>query len=668
MSKYLVIVESPTKAKTISSILGENYKVISSMGHIVDLPSNKLSVDVENGFEPVYRVIPGKEKMIAQLKKEAKNKKVIYLATDPDREGEAISWHIKNELSGKDKKFYRVVFHEITEEALKQAFKKFGSIDISRVNAQIARRVLDRIVGYSLSPILWKKIVRGLSAGRVQSIALKFVVEREKEIIKFKSKTTFGIETRFKIGEDTFKAKLDKYKGKKAVFEDKAEAFDCFEKIKAQNFSVKEITIKKTTGKPPSPHITSLLQQDAFNRLRFSARKTMMVAQKLYEGIEIDGKSTGLITYMRTDSFHVSPKAKKEVKEFIQSNFGENYLSEREYRYKKKKAAQLAHEAIRPTSVFRKPESMSGFLSEDEVKLYELIWRRFVAVFMKEALFENSKVFIVSEKAEFIVLGRKIIFDGYLKAFREKYEQNILPSLKADQRVLLKDLEITEHTTKPPFRYNDASLVRLLEEKGIGRPSTYAPIIYTLIRRNYIRREKRCFIPTDLGTKVSNLLMKFFSQIMDENFTAFVEKKLDEVEKGLIKWNKILENFYPSFKEKVDKTLLVVKKEVEFSDKNCPQCQGRLVVKWSRRGRFLSCEHFPKCRYAESITSGVSCPGCKEGKLVERRNRRGQNFYGCSKYPKCTYTSRNLPEDEPQTSSNEQPTGENTHNATDIAT
>ena len=645
-SKYLVIVESPTKAKTISSILGKEYDVTSSMGHLVDLPSNKISVDTENGFEPVYQVIPGKEKMIAQLKKKAKGKETIYLATDSDREGEAISWHIKNQLDSKNKKFYRVVFHEITEEAIKEAFKNYSHLDMHKVNAQIARRVLDRIVGYRLSPILWKRIVRGLSAGRVQSIALKFIVEREKEIISFVPKTTFSLEAKFRVGSNIFKAKLTKCKGKKGVFANRADVEKYLEEIRSQEFIVKDISKKEIKRKPPPPFITSSLQQDAFNRLRLSARRTMMVAQKLYEGAQILEKSVGLITYMRTDSFHISSKAQKEAKEFVQETFGQDYLAVQEYHHKKKKGAQLAHEAIRPTSVYRQPEQMREFIVDDEARLYALIWKRFVAGFMKESILESSKAKIGSKDVEFEVRGMRILFEGYLKVLSDGGEDNLLPPLEKGQDVILEDLVITEHTTKAPARYNDASLVKLLEEKGVGRPSTYAPIIYTLFRRNYARREKRAFLPTVLGIKVSDLLVNYFPQIMDEGFTASLEEKLDRVEKGKVKWQKILEDFYPAFDEKVEKTLLVVKKEIEYSDKTCPQCKGRLVIKWSRRGRFLSCEHFPRCRYAESITTGVPCPECKEGQLVERRNHRGQNFYGCSKFPNCTYTNRLLPEDQ----------------------
>lgn len=656
MSKflYLVIVESPTKAKTIGSILGDKYEVVSSMGHIVDLPAKKISVDVDNGFTPIYQIIPGKEKITKQLRDKAKGKKAVYLATDSDREGEAISWHIKEKINLKGKKFYRVVFHEITEAALIKAFKKTGRLDMNKVNAQVARRILDRIVGYRLSPILWKRIVRGLSAGRVQSIALKFIVEREKEIRSFIPKTTFSLEANFKVDSTIFKAKLSKYKGQKGIFESKDEVDKCLEKLKAEaltdqgKFIVKSLTKKEIKRKPPPPFTTSLLQQEAFNRLRFSAQKTMLLAQKLYEGTQIGDKSIGLITYMRTDSFHVSVTAKKQAKEFIQKNFGQDYLSVREYSHKKKKGAQLAHEAIRPTDITRQPQEIADYVTEDEAKLYELIWRRFAAGFMKEAVMESSKARIVSKEAEFEALGKRTLFKGYLKVLSGSGEENPLPSLSKGQEVGLEELTAIEHITKPPPRYNDASLVKLLEEKGIGRPSTYAPIIYTLFRRNYAQREKRAFLPTDLGIKVSDLLIKYFPKIMDESFTASMEEKLDEVEKGKLEWNKVLEEFYPVFNKKVEKILLLIKKEVEYTDKVCPKCQGRLILKWSRRGRFLSCENFPRCRYAESITTGVSCPECKDGQLIARRNKRGQNFYGCSKFPVCTYTNRILPEADSQ--------------------
>lgn len=645
MSKYLVIVESPTKAKTIHAILGADYEITSSMGHIVDLPSSRVSIDIANNFAPRYKIIPGKEKILKQLKKSAKGKEIVYIATDPDREGEAIGWHIKESLAKEAKKFYRITFHEITEEALKEAFANPSDLDMNKVNSQIARRVLDRVVGYNLSPLLWKKIVRGLSAGRVQSVALKFVVDREKEINEFKPKTTYGIEATFTINNEVFSAKLNKYKANKAIFETKEEAQKCVDEISKEVFNVKDIIKKQLKRNPPSPLTTSLLQQDAFNKLRFSSQRTMIVAQKLYEGIQIKETMVGLITYMRTDSFAISDRAKEEAKEFITKEFGQDYATKKEYKHKTKKLAQLAHEAIRPTSIYRQVKDVASYLSEEEIKLYDLIWKRFIASRMSEAISESTKVIIASDSAEFIAEGKKIVFEGYLKVFGVDDEIK-LPELNIKDNVGLEKYMVSEHTTKPPARFNDASLVKLLEEKGIGRPSTYAPTIYTLLRRNYMKREKGYFMPTDLGIRVSEMLGKYFSEIINENFTALMEEELDEVEEGKIQWQKILEEFYPPFKEKIDQANVLIKKEVEFSTKTCPKCQNPLVIKWSRKGRFLSCSKFPECRYAESITTDVTCPLCKQGKLIERRNKRGQNFYGCSKFPECRYTNRRLPDEE----------------------
>jgi DNA topoisomerase I len=395
------------------------------------------------------------------------------------------------------------------------------------------------------------------------------------------------------------------------------------------------------------------LQQDAFSRLRFSAQRTMIVAQKLYEGIQLGEKIVGLITYMRTDSFHVSPKAKKDAAAFVSEKFGSQYLSSKGYSHKAKKGAQMAHEAIRPTQVFRTPQDLAAYLSEDEKKLYELIWKRFLASLMKEAVYENTKAVISSDNCLFTAEGRTMLFDGFLKVLGDEPEENQLPDMTKGQIVCPYDFEVIEHTTKPPPRYNDASLVKVLEEKGIGRPSTYAPIMYTLVKRNYVKRQKRAFVPTALGIKVNNILVKKFPGVINEQFTASMEEDLDEVANGNMAWRKILEDFYPSFKEEVDKAVSTAKKIVEYSDKKCTQCGGRMVFKWSRRGRFLSCEHFPACRYAESITTGVECPDCKKGLLIERRNRRGQDFYGCSTYPECHFTTQKLPGENSEDSEDE---------------
>ncbi len=646
MGKYLVVVESPTKAHTISTILGKDFDVLSSKGHVMDLPSNRLSIKVDKGFEPSYRIIPGKEKIVKLLRQKAKNKEAVYLATDPDREGEAIGWHIKELLSQDASRFYRVVFHEITEEAVKEAFASAGDIDMNKVNAQKTRRVLDRIVGYYLSPLLWKKVLRGLSAGRVQSVALKFIVDREKEIRAFVPKTTYEIEGIFKKGEVSFKAKLKKAGGKDAVFLSREDATGIIEGWEKETFYVKGIVRKKLLRKPQPPFTTSLLQQEAFNKLRFSSKKTMLIAQRLYEGISVGYEVCGLITYMRTDSFRVADKAKQSVKEFIEKEFGRDYVVSQDYKFKEKKGVQGAHEAIRPTSVFRTPESVKQYLKPDEYKLYDLIWRRFVASFMKEAVFETTRVEIAGGDMVFGAEGKKLVFDGFLKVIGEKGDGNLLPSLEKGEKISLNNVEVVEKTTKPPPRFTDASLVKLLEEKGIGRPSTYAPTISTLIMRNYVRREKGHFVPTDLGIKVAELLVEHFPDIIDEKFTAEIESKLDGVEEGRVEGRKILEEFFPPFREKVEEATKVIKKHNEFVDKKCPLCGRPLMIKWSKRGRFLSCSAYPECKYAESITTGVKCPSCGKGELVERRNKRGQLFYGCTEFPECRYTSRELPQSE----------------------
>lgn len=646
MSKYLVIVESPTKAKTISSFLDKDYDIVSSKGHVVDLPSSKLGVDTKDDFKPLYSTLAAKKKIISELKKKAENKTAIYLATDPDREGEAISWHIKDKLKKRGRQFYRVIFHEVTEEAIKESLAEPGQLDQNKVEAQMARRVLDRVVGYSLSPLLWRKIVRGLSAGRVQSVALRFIVEREKEIAAFIPKITYSLEADFIYKEDTFRASLKKYKNRSAIFKKKEDADKCCKELKTSNFFVDSIEKKTNKRSPYPPHITSSLQQEAFNKLRFSAQKTMLIAQQLYEGVSLNGKDTGLITYMRTDSFNISQKAKAAAEKFIISSFGKDFLSKKAYKRKTKKGAQLAHEAIRPTDAKRRPEDIEELLTPDQFKLYQLIWRRFIASFMSEAVFESIKVMIKADKALFSADDKKLVFSGFLKLYPEDPSLH-LPELKKGDQLTLKILEVKKHSTKPPARYNDASLIKILEEKGIGRPSTYAPTVFTLIKRNYVKRERNYLCPTDLGVKVADFLLEYFSNIMDYGFTADMERKLDQVEEGKLIWNQILKDFYPGFEEQVKKISGKITKEVIYSDKKCIRCSGRMVIKWSRKGKFLSCEHFPACRYAESITTGIKCPDCKKGELLSRRNRRGQNFYGCTNFPECRYTIRSLDQLEP---------------------
>ncbi len=649
--KSLVIVESPTKAKTISKILGDDFSVVSSMGHIIDLPPKKLGVDIEKGFEPEYVVIPGRQKVLNDLKKEAKAKVAVYIATDPDREGEAIGWQIKDRIL-KDKNVYRVVFHEITPAAVNAAFKNPRDFDLKMIEAQVGRRVLDRIVGYFLSPLLWKKIARGLSAGRVQSVALRLIVEREREIQKFVPQEYWEIEAELgKRGDaKTFKAKLEKIEEKKAEIKNKEEADNIADEIKDKQFNVLEIKKSEKKRYAEAPFITSTLQQEAFNKLKFNATKTMIVAQQLYEGIDIgENAPVGLITYMRTDSVRSSPEAIKEVRNYISRNFGKGYLPQTPNVYKVKKLAQEAHEAIRPTLISRPAENLKEFLSPEQYKLYKLIYSRFLASQMTPARYSVTSVDIQAGKYLFVASGSTLIFDGFTVIYNNKNnedkEKNIIPVLEKDEVLDLVKLLPSQHFTKPPPRFSDSSLVKALEEEGIGRPSTYAPIIQTLILRDYARRLKGYFHTTELGFKVSDLLVEYFPKIMDVKFTAALEEELDEIEEGRFTRLKVLEEFYAPFKDSLDFALENIKKEIITTDEICAQCGKPMIIKWGRRGKFLSCSDFPKCKNSKSITSGVKCPepGCG-GELIERRSKRGF-FYGCSNFPKCKFTSRTLPQD-----------------------
>ena len=646
--KSLVIVESPTKAKTISKILGKNFSVTSSMGHLIDLPQKKLGVDIENGFEPDYVVIPGRKKVLADLKKMAKGMDIVYVATDPDREGEAIGWQLKERLFKKNK-VLRVVFHEITPSAVSEAFKNPRDFDLNMIEAQVGRRVLDRIVGYFLSPLLWKKIVRGLSAGRVQSVALRIIVDREKEIQKFIPQEYWEIEAELKKSDSLFVAKLDKIEDKKAEVNNSEDADKIVDELKDKQFKVQEVKKSEKKRYPDAPFITSTLQQEAFNKLRFNASKTMMVAQQLYEGIDI-GKDNpvGLITYMRTDSPRVAPEAIKDVRAHIAKFFGKDYLPEAANVYKVKKLAQEAHEAIRPTLIDRPPESLQEFLTPEQLKLYGLIYNRFIASQMTPARFLTTSVSIVAGRCQFSASGSTPVFDGFsavYKADSSGKEKNIIPELENEEILELIKLEPSQHFTKPPPRYSDSSLVKALEEEGIGRPSTYAPIIYTLIYRDYIRRIKGYFHPSELGFKVCDMLVEYFPKVMDLKFTALMEEELDEIEEGRVNRLKVLQTFYAPFKESLDFAQGNIKKEVITTNEVCDKCGKPMIVKWGRRGKFLSCSGFPECKYSESITTGVKCPepDCG-GELIERRSKRGF-FYGCSNFPKCRHISKALPKD-----------------------
>ena len=654
--KSLVIVESPTKAKTIGRILGDKFSVVSSMGHLIDLPSKELGVDVEREFQPSYVVIPGRQKILATLKKEAKGKSAIYIATDPDREGEAIGWHIKEQLF-KNKKVMRVIFHEITTSAVQGAFKKPREFDYKMVEAQIGRRVLDRIVGYFLSPLLWKKIVRGLSAGRVQSVALRLVVERETQIKNFVPQEYWEIEAQLRKAAKSpshqaashFMAQLDKIEDKKVQINNKEEADKLVEDIRDKKFVVAEIKNTEKKRYPDPPFITSTLQQEAFNKLRFNATKTMIIAQQLYEGIDIGKENpVGLITYMRTDSTQVAAEAIDEVRHYIVDNFGKDYLPAIPNVYKVKKLAQEAHEAIRPTLLSRPLESLTEFLSPEQYKLYELIYKRFIASQMTPARFSVTTVDIQADRYLFVATGSTLIFDGFTAVYNknnEDKEKNVIPALEKDEILDLLKLIPSQHFTKPPPRFSDSSLVKALEENGIGRPSTYAPIIQTLILRDYIRRLKGYFSPTELGITVCELLVEYFPKIMDVTFTAQMEEELDEIEEGTLDRIKVLEDFYAPFKTSLDFAQANIKKEVVTTQEICDKCGKPMVLKWGRKGKFLSCSDYPKCKNSKSITSGVKCPepGCG-GDLIERRSRRGF-FFGCSNFPKCTFTSKNLPQE-----------------------
>ncbi|MFA4888825.1 MAG: type I DNA topoisomerase [Candidatus Omnitrophota bacterium] len=658
-TKYLVIVESPTKARTISKILGAKFSVVSSMGHLIDLPQKELGVDVEKDFQPEYVVIPGRKKVLDSLKKEAKGKEKIYIATDPDREGEAIGWQIKERIFKKNK-VLRVVFHEITQAAVKEAFAHARDFDKNMIEAQAGRRILDRVVGYFLSPLLWKKITRGLSAGRVQSVALRLIVEREKEIRKFIPREYWEIEAELKkvhspqsTVHSQLLAKLEKIEDKKAEIKNKEEAERLAADIENTTFSVAAIEKKEKNRYPDPPFITSTLQQEAFNKLKFNASKTMIIAQQLYEGIDIQEEApVGLITYMRTDSFNVAPEAIKEARAAINKRFGKQYLPEAPNTYKAKKSAQEAHEAIRPTLISRPAQELEGFLTPEQYKLYQLIYNRFLASQMTPARFSVTSVDISAGKYLFTASGTVIVFDGFTVIYEkiDTQEKKVLPELTKDEALSLIKLLPSQHFTKPLPRFSDGSLVKALEEEGIGRPSTYAPIIYTLILRDYIRRIKGYLNPTELGFKVCEMLVEYFPRVMDVKFTALMEEELDQIEEGSVLRLKVLQEFYKPFKESLDFAQANIKKEVITTDEVCDKCGKPMIIKWGRKGKFLSCSDFPKCKNAKSISSGVKCPdeGCG-GDLVERRSKRGF-FYGCSNFPKCRFTSKALPQEKEEQS------------------
>jgi DNA topoisomerase-1 len=653
-SKALVIVESPAKIKTITKILGNNFKVCSSMGHLIDLPKSTLGVDVDHDFTPKFIIVRDKQKILTQLKKEAKTKKEIYIATDPDREGEAIGWNLVQQI-GEGKNIYRVTFQEITKKAVLKAFENPREFDMKKINAQVARRILDRIVGYKISPVLWKKVGSRLSAGRVQSVALRLIVERERDIQNFIPKEYWQISVDLQKGgsEAVLPASLEKVDGQKIDINTQDDSENIVADLKTQDYDITKIVDREVKRNPYPPFITSTLQQEAFNKLGFNAKQTMRNAQDLYEGIEIGGEEPiGLITYMRTDSVNISNDAIEQVRSFISDNYGEKYLPETPNKYKSKKSAQEAHEAIRPTDVMRKPEDIKKYLTDDQYKLYLVIWRRFICSQMVPAVFMNRKIEIKAGKYDFGSTGSTMIFDGFLVLQPDRQDENNKIDLaiydNGDHLNLLK-VNPSQHFTKPPPRYSEATLVKALEEDGIGRPSTYASIISTIVFRNYVKRDRGYFTATELGMLVCDQLMEYFARIMDIGFTAQMEESLDKVEEGALDYVNLLKEFYIPFKQELVRALDKMEKTQNFVDEKCPECGKQMIVKWGRRGKFLSCSAFPKCKHAQPFLSGVKCPneGC-DGELVERRSRRG-SFYGCSKYPNCTYTANKLPQSQTDT-------------------
>lgn len=655
MADYLVIVESPAKAKTIERYLGKKYKVKASMGHVRDLPKSQLGVDTEHDFEPRYITIRGKGPVLKELKTAAKKAKKVYLAADPDREGEAIAWHLAHSLDLDLSSDCRVVFNEITKDAIKDSFKHPRMIDMDLVDAQQARRILDRLVGYKISPILWKKVKKGLSAGRVQSVALRLIIDRENEINEFKPEEYWTIDGTFLKGKESFEASFFGVNGKKHSLKTKEDVKEILSKLKGSKFSVEKVTKKERKRNPAVPFTTSTLQQEAARKLNFRAKKTMMIAQQLYEGIDLGKEGTvGLITYMRTDSTRISNTAIEEVSAFIDQTYGKNFLNTTKRTAKKNENAQDAHEAIRPTSTLRKPADVKHVLSRDQLRLYKLIWERFVASQMAPAVLDTMSVDLENNGLTFRANGSKVKFPGFMKVYVEgkddqlEEKDKMLPDLKEGDTVLSKDIEPEQHFTQPPPRYTEARLVKTLEELGIGRPSTYAPTLDTIQKRGYVALDNKRFIPTELGEIVLNLIIEFFPEIINVEFTAKMEKELDSVEEGTIEWVRIIDSFYQDFAKRVEKAeaeMQEVEIEPEYAGVDCEECGHPMVYKMGRYGKFMACSNFPDCRNTKPIVKdiGVKCPTCHEGNIVERKSKKRRIFYGCDRFPECEFVSWDKP-------------------------
>lgn len=648
--KTLVIVESPSKAKTINKYLGTDYIISSSMGHIIDLPKSRLAVDVENDFYPEYITIRGRAKILNDLKKKAAQSSQVLLATDPDREGEAISWHLSNALSDKNSNIKRIEFNEITEDAIREAIENKRDIDIDLVNAQQARRILDRLVGYYISPILWKKVKKGLSAGRVQSVALKTICDREREIENFIPEEYWILDAILNRGKKDFKASFFSFRGERLKLKSREEVDRILEHVRGKRYIVKDIQKKERKRNAPPPFITSRLQQEAANKLGFTSQKTMSVAQDLYEGVDIaDEGPTGLITYMRTDSTRVSNSALESVREYIKSNYREGYLPEKPNFYKNKKGSQDAHEAVRPTDVFRIPEAIKGDLTKDQYQLYSLIWKRFVSSQMTPEVSVLCTALIEAGDVEFKASGSRVLFNGFTAVYRDEKKKKALPDLNIGDEVTLKELLSEQRFTSPPPRYNDASLVRFLEESGIGRPSTYAPTIGTLIKRYYVTRSGKQLVPTVLGKLVNDIMAKHFESLVSVDFTANMEEKLDQIEESKSDWVKMLREFHDPFKTVVEDAEQKIEDMKNYLDEEtdieCDKCGRKMVKKLGRYGFFLACPGFPECRNSKSLPLG-NCPvaGC-DGDVVKRTPKKGRPFYACTNYPDCTFITRETPSD-----------------------
>lgn len=653
MAKNLVIVESPAKVKTIKKFLGSNYEVVASYGHVRDLPKSSLGIDVDHGYEPKYITIRGKGEVLSTLRKEVKKADKIYLATDPDREGEAISWHLCEALKLDPKKTSRITFNEITKNAVKESLKNARKIDMDLVDAQQTRRMLDRMVGYKISPLLWAKIKRGLSAGRVQSVALKMICDREAEIEAFKPEEYWTIEATLSA-KGISKPLVSKYygsDGKKKELHSKAEADKVLKDVKGKQFDVSEVKKSERSRKAPLPFTTSTLQQEAGKALNFSTQKTMRLAQHLYEGVEMGSDTLGIITYLRTDSTRVSDEAEKSLSEYIKKTYGDKYLREAGTAKKDERKIQDAHEAIRPADVNRTPKDMKSYLSRDELRLYTLIWQRFVASRMQDAIYESTNVKLSCAGHLFTMTASKLSFDGFMNVYMETKDEDALPdsseenvfSGKLDEKTKLtvNDVEGKQHFTQPPAHYTESSLVRALEEFGIGRPSTYAPTITTILARHYVTKDGKNLFVTDLGEVVNKMMVEAFPSIVDANFTANMEALLDGVGEGKIKWKTVVENFYPDLDKAVseaEKELEHVKVQDEVTDEVCELCGRNMVIKYGPHGKFLGCPGFPECRNTKPFYEkiGVPCPKCGKD-VVIRHTKKGRRYYGCIDIPECDY-------------------------------